>query len=102
MTKLRINPLVAEDLKNIKNFIAEDNRNAAVRTIQEIYDKFENIQQFPGIGVELARRVSFKTDYKYVVWNNYVILYKGNKDYVEVYRVISKFQDLTRIFKETT
>lgn len=33
MTKLRINPLVAEDLKNIKEYIAEDNEEMAVKTI---------------------------------------------------------------------
>ena len=29
MMKLRINPVVAEDLKTIKNFITEDNANKA-------------------------------------------------------------------------
>ena len=101
MIKLRINPLVAEDLKSIKDFIAEDNQEMGLKTIQEIYKKFENIKQFPELGAELARRVSFKTDYKYVIWTNYVILYKKTKKYVEIYRIISRFQDLTRLFKET-
>ena len=68
MMKLRINPLVAKDLKSIKDYIAEDNADKALETIQEIYSQFENIQQFPYIGVDLSKRVSFKTDYKYVVW----------------------------------
>ena len=33
--KLRINPLVAVDLKEIKDFIAEDNEGKALETIQE-------------------------------------------------------------------
>lgn len=37
MMKLRINPIVVEDLKNIKQYIAEDNEEMAVKTIQEIY-----------------------------------------------------------------
>ena len=45
--KLRINPLVAVDLKEIKDFFAEDNEGKALETIQEIYRQFENIQQFP-------------------------------------------------------
>ena len=44
MMKLRINPLVAKDLKSIKDFIAEDNVDKALETIQEIYRQFENIQ----------------------------------------------------------
>lgn len=48
--KLRINPLVAEDLK----------------TIQEIYTRIENIQQFPYMGADLSKRVSFRMDFNLV------------------------------------
>ena len=43
MMKLRINPLVVADLKEIRNFIAEDNVEKAAETIDKIYGKFENI-----------------------------------------------------------
>ena len=76
MMKLRINPIVAEDLKKMKEYIAEDNEEMAVNTIQEIYARIENIQQFPYTGADLAKRVSFRTDYKYVICGNYVVLYK--------------------------
>lgn len=98
MVRLRINPVVAEDLKAIKNFIAEDNADKASETVQEIYKQFENIQQFPYIGADLSKRVSFKTDYKYVVWNDYVVLYKVAKEAVEIYRVVNRCQDITKIF----
>lgn len=98
MMELRINPLVAKDLKSIKDFIAEDNVNKALETVQEIYRQFKNIQQFPYIGADLSKRVSFKTDYKYVVWEDYVVLYKVSKDAVEIYRVVNRYQDVTRIF----
>ena len=52
---------------------------------------------FPKIGADLSKRVSFRTDYKYVVWENYVIIYKIEKECVEIYRVINRFQDMTRI-----
>lgn len=98
MMKLRINPIVAEDLKNIREYIAEDNEEMAVKTIQEIYARIENIQQFPYMGADLSKRVSFKTNYKYVVWEDYVVLYKIGKEYVEVYRVVNRWQDITKIF----
>ena len=41
MLKLRINPIVAKDLKNIRDYIAEDNEEYAAKTIKEIYGKFE-------------------------------------------------------------
>ena len=98
MMKLRINPLVVTDLKDIRNFIAEDNVEKAVETVDEIYGKFENIQLFPGMGAELSKRVNFRTEYKYVVWNDYVIIYKVGKEFVEIYRVVNRYQDITRIF----
>ena len=99
MMKLRINPLVATDLKEIRNFISEDNIEKSVETIDKIYGKFENIQLFPGMGADLSKRVSFRTDYKYAVWNDYVIIYKVGAEYVEIYRVVNRYQDITRIFE---
>ena len=52
----------------------------------------------PYIGADLFKRVSFKTGYKYVVWNDYVVLYKVTKEAVEIYRVVNRYQDITRIF----
>ncbi|NBH36560.1 type II toxin-antitoxin system RelE/ParE family toxin [Clostridiaceae bacterium] len=98
MMKLRINPVVAEDLKTIKKFIAEDNADKALETVREIYKQFENIQQSPYIGANLSMRVSFKTDYRYVVWSDYVVLYKVTKEAVEIYRVVNWYQDITKIF----
>ena len=98
MLKLRINSIVAKDLKNIRDYIAEDSEEYATQTIKEIYGKFENLQMFPGMGVDLSKRVSFRTDYKYAIWEDYVIIYKVGKDYVEIYRVFNRYQDITRIF----
>ena len=100
MLKLRINPIVAVDLKNIRDYIAEDNEKYAEITIREIYDKFESLKLFPRMGAKLSKRVSFRTDYKYLIWKNYVIIYKESKEYVEIYRVLNRHQDITRIFNE--
>ena len=98
MLKLRINPIVAKDLKNIKDYIAEDNEEYSIKTIKEIYGKFENLQMSPGMGADLSKRVSFRTDYKYAIWEDYVIIYKVGEEYVEIYRVVNRYSDITRIF----
>ena len=99
MLKLRINPIVAEDLKNIRDYIAEDNEEYAVKTIKEIYGKFENLRIFPGMGSDLSKRVSFRTDYKYAIWEDYVIIYKVSNECLEIYRVVNRYQDIIRIFE---
>jgi len=98
MMNLRINPFVVTDLKEIYNYIAEDNEEKASETIEKIYEKFENIQLFPDMGADLSKRVSFRTDYKYAVWNDYVIIYKVGKEFVEIYRAVNRYQDITKIF----
>ena len=45
-----------------------------------------------------SKRVSFRTDYKYAIWEDYVIIYKVGNEYVEIYRVVNRYQDITRIF----
>ena len=99
MMKLRINPLVAKDLKSIKDYIAEDNADKALETIQEIYSQFENIQQFPYIGVDLSKRVSVKTEYMYVVWIDNGVLDKVGKEVVEIYRVVNRYRDITGVIE---
>ena len=99
MLKLRINPLVVDDLKGIRDYIANDNEEYAAKTIQEIYSKFENIQMFPGIGTDLSKRVNFRTDYKYAIWEDYVIIYKFGKEFVEIYRMLNRYQDITKVFE---
>ena len=84
MLNLRINPIVAKDLKNIRDYIAEDSEEYATKTIKEIYGKFENLQMFPGMGSDLSKRVTFQTDYKYAIWEDYVIIYKINDEYLEI------------------
>ena len=100
MLKLRINPIVAKDLKNIRDYIAEDNEEYVAKTIKEIYGKFENLQMFPGMGSDLSKRVSFRTDYKYAIWEDYVIIYKIENEYVKIYRVVNRYQDITKIFEQ--
>ena len=90
--------MVAKDLRSIRDYIAEDSEECAVKTIKEIYGKFENLQMFPGMGSDLSKRVSFRTDYKYAIWEDYVIIYKESNKYVEIYRVINRYQDITKIF----
>lgn len=98
MLKLRINPMVAQDLKEIRDYIAEDNPAKAAETIEKIYIKFEFLQKCPNVGAPLSNRVTFRTEYKYLIWNNYVIIYKIDEAYMDIYRVVNRYRDITRIF----
>lgn len=51
MMKLRINPLVAKDLKSIKDYVAEDNADKALETVQKIYRVVNRYQDITRIFV---------------------------------------------------
>ena len=79
-------------------FYAEYNKEMVVKTIQEIYTRIENIQQFLYMGTDLSKIVSFRMDYKYTISENYVVLYRIGDEYVDIYRVVNRYQDITQMF----
>lgn len=93
MKKLRINPMVVEDLTGIRDYFGKDNPDAAVDIISGIYKQFEILRHFPEIGSDLNKRVTFETDLKYAVHEAYVIVYCVSECHVEIYRVLNQFQD---------
>lgn len=50
------------------------------------------------MGANLLKRVGFHTDHKNIIFGNYIVLYKIGEEYVEIYWVVNRFQDITRIF----
>ena len=98
MMKLMLTPIAVKDLQGIKKYIAEDNEDIAVKTVQSIFAQIEYIQQFPHMGTDVSKRIPYVSDYKYVNWVNYVIIYKIENEYVQIYRVINRYQDITLIF----
>lgn len=99
MLELRITPIAMNDLLKIQQFIAEDSEQMAEKTVQDFLRQFELLTTFPNMGSALSKRVTFRTDYRYIVIGNYVVLYKANQQYLEIYRVINRYQDFTKLFE---
>ncbi|TCS82300.1 ParE-like toxin of type II ParDE toxin-antitoxin system [Muricomes intestini] len=57
--KLRINSLVAADLKAIKDYIAEDNAEAARKTVDEIYKTFQKLTAVSNDGSRFIKESEF-------------------------------------------
>ena len=101
MMKLRINPIVAEDLKKMKEYIAEDNEEMCRKVNAEGTENIAKVCKALDIPM-----IYISTDYVFEgegtrPWepdDNYVVLYKIGKEYVEIYRVVNRHQDITKIF----
>lgn len=99
MHKLRINPLAKQDLIDIKEYITNEHESTsvAVNGISKIIDSYENLKQFPMLGVELSSKIDIPTNYRYLISGNYLIFYKVNEIYVSIYRILYTRQDYIKI-----
>ncbi len=102
MFTVKITPQAAEDLLEIKNYIENELQNpiAAQNTIKTIVETYEELSEDPDVGIPIDRYVSFPTDYKFVLANNYSIFYRIEKDIVKIIRIMYSRRDFVRILFE--
>ena len=92
---LKINPQVYDDLKAIKEYIAEDNPEIAGKAVQKILDDIERLKSFPESGAKLSSKISQKSRYRYIITYSYAALYYIDKDAVIVSNVIHLSRDFS-------
>jgi len=99
MHKLRINPLASKDLMEIKEYITQEleNPTAAANVIRKIIRNYEQLKEFPMLGVDLSSKITVSTDYRYLVSGNYIVFYKVDEVYVSVYRILYARRDYLKI-----
>jgi plasmid stabilization system protein ParE len=78
------------DIKNIQDFIADEKENpqTALKVIEKILDKIENLLRLPGIGTLLSSKVNFQTNYRYVKAAGYLIFHRHEENQIFVDRII--------------
>lgn len=102
MFEIKVTPQAAEDLLEIKYYIENELQNpiAAGNTILKIIETYESLSDFPDLGIPVERYVSFPTDYRFVLANNYSIFYKVEDNFIKIIRIIYSKRDFVRILFE--
>lgn len=98
--QIRINPIATEDMKEIKEYISEDNSEIAIKVIKEIIEKIEMLGEFPEIGKMLMYKIKLNNKYRYIVSGSYIIFYLFEKNIVSVQRVLHGSRDYMSIFSQ--
>ena len=100
--EVKVSPQAAEDLLEIKGYIENELQNpiAAQNTVLKIVETYEDLANFPGIGIPVERYVDFPTDYKFVLANNYSIFYRIEDEIVRVVSILYSRRDFIRILFE--
>ncbi len=65
-------------LKDIHDYIAEDNPSAAARVLQGIYEKAQTLRQFPDIGY--VYRLEGEGEIRILLYGHYRIAYLRRKE----------------------
>lgn len=96
--KLKINYEAINDIAEIKRYIREEccNPAAAERIVNKITAKYKLLKTSPYIGTKLNAIVEIKSEYRYLVCGNYIIIYSVLSDHVEVARIIYGRRDYAK------
>jgi plasmid stabilization system protein ParE len=82
-------------LEEIHDFIALDNPEAAGRTVAGIYEKAEELRDFPGIGYGFEGRAGRAV--RIVLYGHYRIAYHLKDEAIEILGVFHGALDLERL-----
>ena len=87
------------DLRGIQEYIANEQESpqAALKVIEKILDKIENLLGFPDTGTLLSPKVNFQTNYRYARAAGYLIFYRHENDYIFIDRIIHGKRDYITI-----
>lgn len=99
MFEIKIAPQAVADLLEIKNYIENEFQNpiAAHTTISKIIETYEDLTIFPNVGIPVEKYVSFPTDYKFVLANNYSIFYRIEDEVIRIVRILYSKPHLSKI-----
>ena len=98
--KIKVNPLAVSDVKDTKEYIGEENINAINKFTKILTDSIENLAEFPELGMELSKKIEVKTDYRYLIVDEYIIFYKFDCNYLYIYRILSTKRAYMKILFE--
>ena len=95
MHEIYISPEAKNDLLEIKEYISINlsNHQASVKLISNIMEKIKALAEYPKIGAPLSSVVDIKTNYRFLVCNNYLVFYKLEDKTIFILRIIYSKRD---------
>ncbi len=99
MYEIELSPQAVDDLKEIKSYIEDELQNPIVakNTVLKIIEAYENLASSQNSGVPVQKYVSFQTDYRFVLANNYSVFYRVENEKIRVVRILYSRRDFVNI-----
>src|SRR5215475_13532027 len=96
MTRFKLSPDAASDIRSIWSYIAKDNIRAARRVRLKIFEACRRIAEHPGIGH--SRRDLTEKPVRFWAVDNYPIVYYAEGKPLEIVRVLHGARDIPAVF----
>lgn len=92
-------PLAKSDLTDIHTYLEYefDNKALADNCIKATLKRIRMLETFPEMGASLSNIVNVETDYRYLVCEKSVAIYKTHDDTVEIIRILSDRRDYMKV-----
>ncbi len=99
--KIRINPAAFGDLKYIKEYTSQNSEESGTKIVSKIIENIESLSRFSEKGISLAAKIEIKTNYRYLISEDYIIFYIYDNETVSIQRILHGRRDYLKIlFKE--
>ena len=98
--KLIFLPSAVDDLDEIILYIAESDKNEALKVKNEIIDKIEKLKEFPKLGRIVSEVKIRKKGYRMLVYESYLIFYRIIEEKIYIYRILHGKRDYSSFFKD--
>lgn len=84
-----------QDLKDIKDYIAQDSLDRAEQFVKAIAERFQALASFPGMG---RRYETLAPNLRGFPVGNYIIFYRSTDQGISIERILSGYRDLETMF----
>ena len=91
-----ITGIAKEDITQIAEYIAKNNKSASISIVDNLYETFELLSNFPETG-SIKNDINDKTVRIYTMKKNFAIVYRISNDTIEILRVLTRYQNIFAI-----
>jgi len=100
--KLRLLLVAEQDIEKLFLHIQDDLANpiAAQKTAQKILQRMQQLTNFPELGASMMAVDTRLEHYRYLIVDNYLVVYRYDRDAIYVIRVLYARSDYVRILQE--
>jgi addiction module RelE/StbE family toxin len=98
MPKIQYSKAALRDLRQIHEYVSDNwGKDTAALIMKRILSKVKDLEQHPGLGVNLGKMLDFPTNYRYLFIEKNYVFYHLKDDAIYIVRITNERQDFIRL-----